>query len=147
MRGFCFLLVLCNDIQKLFRWKAAESRAKKSTKSWYKIFLLKGILRFCIYNKKCCTFQQSRLDKLHMFLHQQLKIVKYWCSAGLPFKKGVNLVIIWGFLHFVFRKKNLWTLWCFIVRKCKENFCFLVASSIIQKNEMSCFQMNVFAYY
>ena len=25
-------------------------------------------------------------------------------------KEGVNLVIIWGFPHFAFSKKNLWTL-------------------------------------
>ena len=39
-----------------------------------------------------------------------IKIANYLCSAGLPFKKGVNLVIILGFLHFVFWKKNLWAL-------------------------------------
>ena len=29
-----------------------------------------------INNKKCCTFSQSRLDKLYILWHQQLKIVK-----------------------------------------------------------------------
>ena len=35
---------------------------------------------------------------VHAF-NSQLKIL---CSARLPFRKGVNVVIIWGFLHFVF---------------------------------------------
>ena len=61
------------------------------------------------YNKKCCTFQQSRLEKLYM-LHLQFEIVKYWCSPKLFLKKGENMVIIWGFLHFPFWKKSLYTL-------------------------------------
>ena len=40
-------------------------------------------------------------------LHSQCKIVKYQRSARTRFKKGVNLVIIWGFLYFVFWKKEL----------------------------------------
>ena len=39
-------------------------------------------------------------------LHSQFKIVRYRCSVELPFKKGVNLVIIRDFPHFVLWSKT-----------------------------------------
>ena len=48
-------------------------------------------------------------------LQANTKIVKYFMFYTMFnritfLKEGVNLVIIWGFPHFAFSKKNLWTL-------------------------------------
>ena len=38
------------------------------------------------------------VGEIYTCLHSQFKVAKYWCSAKLPFKTGVNLVFIWGLL-------------------------------------------------
>lgn len=64
--------------------------------------------------------QHSNSDSLENFgwflqslRYQKLTVVKYWWLQRLPFKKTVNLFIIWGFLHFSFRKKILRALFWF----------------------------------
>ena len=43
---------------------------------------------------KNATHFNNRGWRNYTCLHSQCKIVKYWCSARLPFKKRVNLVIM-----------------------------------------------------
>ena len=45
---------------------------------------------------------------MHAYIRNSKESIKYWYYTKLPFKKGANLVIIWGFLHFIFWKKNLY---------------------------------------
>ena len=42
------------------------------------------------------------VGEIYTCLHSQFKVAKYWCSAKLPFKTGVNLVFIWGLLQTLF---------------------------------------------
>ena len=46
-----------------------------------------------------------------------IKILNYGCSAGLPFKKEVNLIVFLGFPHFVLWKKNLCTVFVLYNKK------------------------------
>ena len=55
----------------------------------------------------------NRGSKRHTCLCSQFKIVKYRRSARIRIsskKRGVNLVIIWGFLYIVFWKEDLYNL-------------------------------------
>ena len=66
----------------------------------------------------------------HTCLHLYFIIVKHWCSARLPFKRVVNMVI-YVFLHFFFLEENALAIFAsmvFTLRKFESNFCITVVS-------------------
>ena len=61
---------------------------------------LLGIVKILRWTRNSSHFN-NRGYRNYTSLQLHFKIVKYWCPAKLPFKKGVHFVIIWVFLLFV----------------------------------------------
>ena len=100
----------------------------------------------CLYSTK--VYQTNSYHKYLRDLkwpcelrNRVLKKVKYWCSAGLTFKKGQNVVVILGFHHFFCGRKTTGLYLYFIWRNCKEFFFFPC-----RKVKCRCFQTNMFPY-
>ena len=81
-------------------------------------------------------------------MHSKFKIVKHLCSTRLLLKKGVNLTVISGFLHFVFWTKNLWTLFLLhILIREQKYFCLPVASLSTRETSMLLNEYDISALY